>query len=248
MLDRRHVLLTAGSALAFAGTAAAKPARHAAHPAHAKATGGADAQLKAAFDDFFAKLLVESPETVTALGLDKGPHADAKSKLGKGSLADIERRKRETAAQLARLRGIDRKALSGMAAVNYDSVFYDLETTDRINRRFHYGSEGGGSPYVLSQITGAWQGVPDFLDSQHTIETRADCEAYIARLGEFARQMHEEVDAVRRDVALGVIPPDFSIDGALSGMKTLHAPTDKSSLVRSVADRARAKGIPGDWG
>ena len=238
MPDRRQVLLTAGATLALAGTTTKS----------AWAQGaGAESQLKAAFDDFFDQLLAESPEITTALGLDKGPHADAKSKLSRGAQADVERRRRETAAQLARLRGIDRKALTGMAAVNYDSVLYDLDTTDRVNKRFKYGSEGGGSPYVVSQITGAWQSVPDFLDSQHTIETRADCEAYIARLGEFARQLDEDSDAVRRDVAAGVIPPDFCIAGALSGMKTLHAPAGKSTLVTSLAERAKAKGIDGDW-
>src|SRR5204862_5207330 len=134
----------------------------------------------------------------------------------------------------------DRKALSGMAAVNYDSVFYDLETTDRGNRRFVYGHEGANSPYVISQITGAYSDVPDFLDSQHTIETRADCEAYVARLSEFARLMDDEVERTRRDVGLGVIPPDFAITGALNQMKVLHAPADKSSLVSSLADRAKA--------
>jgi uncharacterized protein (DUF885 family) len=237
MLDRRRLLLTAAST----GLVAASP-KH-----KGKAAGGAGAQLQKAFDDFFATLLRESPETTTALGLDKGEHAAAKSKLSRGAEGDIERRRRETAQQLARLRGIDRKALRGMAAVNYDSVLYDLDTTNRVNQRFKYGSEGGGSPYVLSQITGAWQNVPDFLDSQHTIETRADCEAYIARLGEFARQIDEDTEAARRDVGLGVVPPDFCIAGALGGMKTLHAPADKSSLVSSVADRAKAKGIAGDW-
>src|SRR6185437_13607097 len=87
----------------------------------------------------------------------------------------------ENGAQTARLRAIDSKALTGMPAVHYDSVFYDLEISDEGNRRFNYGT--GGSPYVVSQITGAWQDAPDFLASQHTIDTRADCEAYIARLG-----------------------------------------------------------------
>jgi uncharacterized protein (DUF885 family) len=236
VLDRRQVLLTATASLTLAGASQAQPSKP-----------GVEAQLNKAFDDFFAEALSESPELATALGLDKGEHADAKAKLSQGSLADIARRRAENAAQLARLRGIDRKALHGMPAVNYDSVLYDLDMTDRANRRFAYGSEGGGSPYVLSQITGAWQNVPDFLDSQHTIETRADCEAYVARLGEFARQMDEELVTVRRDVALGVVPPDFCIAGALSGMKTLHAPAEKSTLVSSVADRAKAKGIAGDW-
>ncbi|HEX5262320.1 MAG TPA: DUF885 family protein, partial [Phenylobacterium sp.] len=35
--------------------------------------------------------------------------------------------------------------------------------------------------------------------------------------------------------------------GALDQMKTLHAPADKSTLVSSLVDRAKAKGIAGDW-
>jgi uncharacterized protein (DUF885 family) len=233
MLNRRVVLLSAGAAVAVSGAARAQGAP------------GAEAQLNKAFDDFFNQALDESPELATSLGLDKGARAAEKSRLSRDSLADVDRHKRENAADLARLRNIDRKALTGMAAVNYDSVFYDLEASDRFYRSFAYGD--GNAPYVLSQITGAYSGVPDFLDSQHTIETRADCEAYVARLSEFARLMDQECERVRHDVGLGVVPPDFCISGALDQMKTLHAPADKSSLVASVADRAKAKGIAGDW-
>jgi uncharacterized protein (DUF885 family) len=233
LLSRRHVLLSAGATLAFAGVA------------KAQAPSGASAQLTKALDDIFAQQLKESPELATSLGLDTGANAAAKGKLHGGSLADVARYRRETAENLARLRGIDRKPLTGMPAVNYDAVIYDLKTQDEGNRRFAYGS--GTAPYVLSQIDGAYTYIPDFLDSQHTIETRADCEAYVSRLGEFARLMDDELERAHHDVGLGVIPPDFAIAGALGQMKTLHQPADKSSLVASVADRARAKGIAGDW-
>jgi len=233
-IDRRGFLATtAGASLAFAaGRAAAAP-------------GDAEVQLNKAFDDIFNQSLDASPEQVTGLGLDKGPRATAKFKLHDASLAEVERRTAQTTANLARLRGIDRKALTGMAAVNYDCVLYNLDAADRGNRRFAYPT--GNSPYVLSQISGAYQGTPDFLDSQHTIATKEDCEAYLARLGEFARVMDEECERVRHDVGLGVIPPDFCITGALAQMKTLHAPADRSTLVSSVARRAKAKGIDGDW-
>jgi uncharacterized protein (DUF885 family) len=233
VLSRRNVLLTAGASLAFAGAARGQAAK------------GPEARLNAAFDDFFNQALDDGPELVTSLGLDKGARAGAKARLHQGSLAAVERYHRQNTAQLNRLKAIDRKPFSGMAAVNYDSVLYDLETSERGNRRFKYG--GGSSPYVLSQITGAWQDTPDFLASQHTIETAADCEAYVARLGEFARLMDQEIERVRHDVSLGVVPPDFCIAGALSGMKTLHAPAGQSSLISSLAERAKAKGIAGDW-
>src|SRR5690606_2810503 len=102
-------------------------------------------------------------------------------------------------------KAIDRGRLSGMAAVNYDTLLFDLQTTDDANRRFPYGGQGAGSPYVLSQINGAYQELPDFLATQHTIETRADAEAYVARLVEFARVMDEEIEHARRDAGLGVV-------------------------------------------
>ena len=236
MLDRRQLLISAAAGAALAARdAAAAPA------------AGPAASLAKALDDFFAQDLAESPELATQLGLDKGPHADAKAKLHQAGVADLDRDKHQTAAQLARLRAIPRQPLSGMDAVNYDCVLYDLDTTDRGSQRFVYGHEGANAPYVLSQITGSYQEIPDFLDSAHTIETRADCEAYVARLSEFSRLMDQEVERVRRDVGLGVVPPDFAIDQTLKQMQTLHAPADQSSLVSSVVDRAKAKGIAGDW-
>ena len=235
MLSRRHVLLSAGATLALAGASSAQ------------AASGAEAELNKTLDDIFTQALNDNPELSTSLGLDTGARAADKSKLHRASVADLDRARKQTADQLARMRAIDRKALTGMPAVNYDSVFYDLTTTDRGNKRFVYGQEGAGSPYILSQINGAYQEVPDFLDSQHTIATRADCEAYVARLDEFARLMDDEVERTRRDVGLGVIPPDFAINGALGQMKVLHATPDKSSLVQSVVSRAKAKGIDGDW-
>ena len=233
MLNRRNVLLSAGATLALAGAT------------RASAAEGPEAQLNKAMDDFFAQQLDESPELATSLGLDKGARAASKSKLHKGSLADRARYKAETAENLARLGAIDRKPLTGMSAVNYDSVIYDLKSQDRIGKRFDFGSQT--APYGLSQIDGGYTYVPDFLSSQHTIETAADCEAYVARLSEFARLMDDEVECVRHDVGKGVIPPDFAIAGALGQMKTLHAPPEQSSLISSLVDRAKAKGIAGDW-
>ncbi len=239
MLNRRHVLLTAGASLALAGTAARAAAPD-------SKGGGAEAQLNKLLDQFFTVELDESPELSTSFGLDVGPRKADKSKLSHSSIAQQQHDIALNTEQLAQLKAIDRKALTGMAAVNYDCVLYGLEINERGNRSFVYGG-GVGSPYVISQITGAWSGVPDFLDSQHTIETRDDCEAYLSRLNAFARQMDEECERVRRDVGLGVIPPDFAVAGAISQMKTLHAPADKSTLVSSLVDRAKAKAIAGDW-
>ncbi len=234
MQNRRQLMIAAGGLAALAATRA-----------YAQPLTGAEAQLARFLDEVFKETLDDSPELVTSLGLDKGERAAAKARLHDASLAGLERQKAKTADQLRRLRAIDRKQLSGMAAVNYDTLLFELETTDEGYRRFAYPT--GGSPYVLAQICGSWQEVPDFLDSQHSVETREDAQAYIARLEAFAANMDAEVERVRRDVGLGVIPPDFAIVGALAGMKVLRQPPDKSTLVTSLADKAKKANLPGDW-
>jgi uncharacterized protein (DUF885 family) len=235
LLNRRKLLFSAAAGAALAGRAAAQP------------QANAGQKLSEALDTFFVQTLDESPETATSLGLDIGPRAAQKAQLHDGSLGALDRYRRETAERLAVMRSIDRKALSGMPAVNYDAIHYSLEITDRANRRFADGDEGAGAPYVLSQIDGAYQYVPDFLDSQHTIDNSADCDAYLGRLEAFARLMDQDVERARRDVGLGVIPPDFAITAALGQMKVLHASPEASSLVTSLAVRARARGLTGDW-
>jgi uncharacterized protein (DUF885 family) len=232
MLNRRHFCWSSAT-LVLAGMAG-----------RVGAAVGVSAELAATFADFFATALDDSPTLVTSLGLDRDGRTVAKSRLDDASLAAVERHKRIVGQQLGRLNTIDRRQLRGSDAINYDAVHYGLAESDAVNRRFNYGSEG---PYVISQINGAYSWVPDFLDSQHTIETVADCDAYLARLDGFARLMDQEIERVRHDAALGVIPPDFAIAGALAQMTVLQAPADRSTLVTSLAIRAAGKGIAGPW-
>ncbi len=233
MHTRRQILAQS----AAAATAFAAPAFAQSDPA---------AQLNLFLDQMFNDYLDHSPELVTSLGLDKGARASAKAQLSDASLAGAAKDKARTADQLRRLKAIDRRALSGMGAINYDTLLFDLQGRDDANRAFQYGS-GAGAPYIVAQNSGSWHRVPDFLESQHSIATREDCKAYIARLEAFARVLDEESERVRHDAGLGVTPPDFALRGALAGMRILRAEPDKSSLVTAFAQKAAAKGIAGDW-
>jgi uncharacterized protein (DUF885 family) len=155
--------------LAAAGAAALAPA--------AVATTPEDGKLRAVFDRIFEENLDNSPEAVTALGLDKGERAAAKSKLNGASVQDLDADKDRTAAQLKLLKTVDRARLSPAEAANYDAVLFTLAGDEAAGRKYAYGYEGAGQPYVLSQLTGAYQDIPDFLGTQHTIETKADADA-----------------------------------------------------------------------
>jgi uncharacterized protein (DUF885 family) len=233
MLDRRDLLASSAALLAC--------------PRAALAVGGGGA-LNTLFDQFMKENLDNSPMTVTSLGLDTGARAYQKSQIDDASLAGIAKSKAITASQLARLRAVDRGSLTAKGKVSYDVVMYGLASGADANKRFAYGPGGAGQPYILSQLTGSYSEGPSFLDTQHIIATKADADAYLARLGDFAVTMDQEIEAARHDIALGVVPPDFALAKTLSQMKDLRAPTpEKSSLVESVVRRTKEKNIAGDW-
>jgi uncharacterized protein (DUF885 family) len=235
-MDRRTMMI--GSA--FAALAAA---------ARALPQGADNSKLlNALFDQFMTENLDISPLFVTSLGMDTGARARQKSEIDDGSEAGIERQKALTASQVARLRAFDRASLSASAAISYDVVMYGLRTNDEANKAFRYGTGGAGQPYVLCQLDGSYQQLPSFLDNQHTIETKADVDAYIARLAGFATLLDQEVEVARHDLAMGVTPPDFALVKTLTQMQALRMPPpEKSPLTTSVVRRAGEKKIPGDY-
>lgn len=246
MIDRRQfVLSTAAAAIAAAGTgplAAAAPA--------APATGGPeDKALLTLLDAFFYEGVDESPENATSLGLDKGARAGLKAKLDDRSEAERTRALARAEDRLKRLRAIDRAKLTPANQINYDVI--DWSTTRRVanGRRFFYGNGGWGGPYVLSQLTGAYQDIPDFLDSQHAIATKQDADAYLARLDAFATAIDQDTARQRDNAARGVFAPDFALDLALGQMNALRGrPAAETVLVASIARRTGEKGIAGTWG
>jgi uncharacterized protein (DUF885 family) len=244
--DRRQ-FLAAASALIAAAVAAALPRRvSAAAPAPPPQSGDAAARLDALFEVFMDERLSRNPELVTSLGLDKGKYAWAKSKLTEDSLQRARELKQENASRLQRLKAFGRDSLRGSDLANYDAVAYQMETIV-LTEPFDYGDLG--RPYVVSQLTGAYQSVPTFLDRQHQIADKADADAYLARLRAFAVVLDQETERVRHDAGLKVVPPDFIIDRTLEQLQALRevAPAE-SILSTSVATRTQKLGIAGSYG
>jgi len=241
MLDRRTLL---ASAAAFSAAPAFDNLFTPAEAAPSN-TGGS---LNALFDQFMTENLDNSPMTVTSLGLDKGARAAQKSRLDDVSPAGLAKTRAITKSQLARLQAFNRSALGPKDQVSYDVVLYGLQASNESNARFAYGTPGGGQPYQLCQLAGIYSQGPSFLDTQHIIETKADADAYLARLEAMAITMTQEIEAARQDIGLRVVPPDFALAKTLLQMNQLRAPApDKSTLVESLVRRTREKHIAGDW-
>jgi uncharacterized protein (DUF885 family) len=216
--------------------------------ANAAAASGEAAKMYTLFDAAMAHALRTQPELTTALGLDKDDLAWTKFELTDLSSLALAANEETTATQLNALRAIQRSQLTGMDAVNYDTMEFQLALTVEADRKFKYGAGGGGFPYVLSQLSGAYRDVPDFLDTQHGIDVKSDADAYLARMNAFARQLDQENELARRDAALGVIPPDFVLDKTLLQIKAFLSSTDETApLVQSLVRRTREKSIPGNW-
>lgn len=236
VIDRRDFLLS---------TAAAGLAGSAAWPAFAAINPG----LKAVLDQIANEALKESPETFSYLGLDSGANAWARGRLADRSaaarartLADIPRYR----AMLASVAG----PLTGQDKILHASVDYAL-ASGAAGGRFAYGTAdtfGGGKPYVISQQDGAYQFIPEFLDSVHRVENWADAEAYLSRLAAFATALDQETEQARHDAGLGVIAPDFALDTAIAQMKALRAvPAGEARMVKSLVRRTAEQKIGGDW-
>ena len=235
-VTRRHMLL-GGAALGLAASPLAALAQ-------SKAVN--DPRLAKLLDAFVEEMLAAAPETATSLGMDKGPRAALKRQISDQSLAGRAKELAGLADRAKRLKAIPRDSLSGRDLTIYDSVLYAQEVSAE-GARFAYGRDFA-TPYVVSQQDGAVVNGGEFLNAQHTIETRDDAEAYLTRLELMARTLDSETERTRDAAGKGVILPDFLLATALAQATALAGQEPGASrLVGSLVERTRAKGIEGDW-
>jgi uncharacterized protein (DUF885 family) len=238
-LNRREFLSTAAILSTFGTAAFAAPA--------------GDAPLNALFDRLSEALLADSPESATALALDRGKRAALKARLSDASWAHVSQDHVFCADWLAKFKAIPDAGLSPEAALNKAVTQYALEL-GRDGGRFAFGQNTlyatmneNTSPYVVSQQGGSFVNTVEFLDSQHSIETKADADAYLSRMEAFASVLDQETDRVRRDAGQGVLLPDFLAKTALGQQERfLKLPAAQQRIVLSLATRAKAKGL-GDY-
>jgi uncharacterized protein (DUF885 family) len=244
-MDRRQFLSSATAAAAIPLAASAFPAK--AFAAVQAGSGAGDAALNAAFDKIFMETMKDNPGFATSLGLDKGDLAYLRSTFDPKPYDQARREDvAHTQAALALLRPIDPATLSQPAALNREIVLYGLEQNLVAYPKF--GISSVQNPYDISQQDGIYFGIPDFLNSTHPVENAADAEAYLSRLSEFAKLLDYETQDQRAQAARGYLAPAWSLDLALGQIgKLRNQPAASNGLVTSLADRAKAKNIAGDW-
>ena len=251
MITRRDALaglaVTAGT-LALPASASALAA--------AAAKGGVSVQARATklLDGIAWRLLGESPEGATSLGLDTGAHAALRRKLADRSPAGVARQAAMLRADLRKVEGIPANAVDAQTQTSL-AVVKSAYRTALDGYALPYGDVAVGgwrnTPYVVIQNVGAYLDTPRFLDGDHPVRNAADAEAYLSRLSQMPALLDGELARVKSASRKGLIAPDFLLDKAITQMeRTLaDAAAGKSGLVHSLQSRTLTipGTIPGFW-
>lgn len=223
-------------------------------PAAARAQGLGTPADKAFFeqlDSFTDEILTQNPETATQLGLDHGKLAALRSELSENTDASEAKFDATIRSVHDLMTQTNRSKLSPFLQTRYDTMKYATER-GLDGTQFKYGGGaasgffGGTGPYPVTQQNGAVGSVPDFLVSAHDVKSKADAEAYLARVAAFARQIEQETVQIKEKAAIGVVPPRFVADNAMGILKGFRAtPAAQQTLVTNLEEKAKKLGLSG---
>ena len=248
----RPIEITRRQTVAALAASVALPALAKASPAFAQGTARAsDAEAGALLDSIANNYLQLNPEAATSLGIDIGPRASLRAMLGDHSIAGQRRVAETVKIDLARIEALDESSLSFPVRTSVEVVKSAYRTALE-GFAFPYGDVAVGgyrnTPYAVIQNVGAYIDTPNFLDTDHPIETASDAEAYLSRLSQYPRQLDGELERLRSARAQGVVPPNFLLDKTLGQLAiSVKGAQDGGALVDSLVRRTNAKAIAGDW-
>lgn len=239
LTDRRRLLQAGAASGAFFAMAG---------PGRALAATPADAALEALLQRHTEAFLRRSPEEATGNGFDMGANAFLRSRLDDRSLSARSGDQAAVKQALRELRAVPTTGLSPRAMLDRDVALYVYETLDRLLGFYGYADMNlRPSPYVVSQMNGAYYWLPDFIGSRHPITDGADADAWFERLGALAVALDQESERIVHDAGIGVVPPDFVIAKTIAQVKGLRdRPPLESALMAPALKRLIALGREGD--
>ncbi|RZJ18401.1 MAG: DUF885 domain-containing protein [Brevundimonas sp.] len=218
----RRLLISSAAALALmAGPALAQ--QGATPPANEPAPAqvqNEDARLASFFDQAFQERIALSPQSMTSLGIKTDY-----DKLDDVSDAAAERALALQEDQLARMKaGFDPARLSEQSRLSWRLFEYGVEQARLSNRWRDWGFQfaANGNPTT---------GLPVFLINNHRIDSVADAEAYVARIGEAERYMGQVATTLKARAAGGVVSPRFVFEPSLANTRAVisGAPFDSAA-------------------
>ena len=195
-----------------------------------------DTMLRAQLDTF--------PESATRLGLDSGDHIARRSRLDAASADALGAYNRRQRGFAQALRDIDPRALSPMQQIDREAVLSQTEALLEGARLLPQGTPLDCQPYVVTQLSGAYQSLPDLLCTKHPLDSADDAHAFLARLAAFGPTLRDEAARIEADAAAGVLPPAFVIDTTVRQLqRLLDTAAADSPIVQALGQRTQAAQI-----
>jgi len=191
------------------------------------ASEGADARLRA--------LLERHAEALHRFG--SGPN----DPVGDRSLAGRARAHAENAARIKELNAIGRAALSPAARIDRDTAAFVYEILDdQLTRPGTVDLDLRPSPYVVSQMNGAYYWLPSRLGMRAGSPDAEDRQAYLDSIEALARGIDQESERIAHDAGQGVVPPSFVLDATLAQLRGLRdsAPETNPLLAPALGSHA----------
>mgnify|MGYP002784824367 CR=1 FL=1 len=204
--------------------------------------------------------LATAPEAATELGLSEDiAGAGYLSRLGDYGFDAHQAARQMNESFLQELKSHDRAKLSGVAATTYDVLRNAYEIAARRNQ-FPFGGAspfGAGlpnsgdawalTPYFMTQLTGPHLAIPRMLMTQHPVASKADGEAYVARLKDMPRALDGAAATIAADAAIGVLPPRFAVEGIIRNLEGFISDDAAANpLAKTLSEKLEAAGVSAD--
>ncbi len=204
----------------------------------AEARAAFDALVETATTEYFRR----SPESATYYGVSAdigGGDYNARWSLT-GALGRAEDRAFADSV-VARFEATDPDLLDGPRRITREVVLDQFAAALAVADAAGYGNVAPGSYtviYPITQLSGVHTEMPNLLQSAHPIADDQDAADYVSRLYGFGEVFDGVIENLQTDAAVGAVPPDFVIDGALEVVRTFTAPeVAEHPLYTTFADR-----------
>jgi uncharacterized protein (DUF885 family) len=217
----------------------------------ALAAPATEAQANALLGSIGEDLLRLQPTQATSLGIDTGKRASYRTRLEDRSAAGQARIAATLKADLARAEALDTSALPFPTRTSIEVVKSAYRTAlEGFAQPYGDVAVGGwrNTPYVVIQNVGAWLDIPQLLNNDQPLETKADADAYLSRLAELPKVLDGELGRLQAARRKGLVPPSFLIEKTIPAL-TMAAKDAASggAMVETLLKKTRAKGVTGDW-
>ena len=193
--------------------------------------------IKHIYERAFIELVLNSPETTTALGIPFFYD------LTKDQLDDI--------SDEAQWESFNEAKEDYQTLLSYD--FEDQSDENKLNTKIlkhfyeigFYQSVGlEGEPYQyhnypVNQMFGVQSGLPSMMASSHKLEEESDIEAYITRLTLFETKFSQLLEGLKIRESKGIIPPKFINDIVIEEMEGFVG-LKKTDLTETIITREEA--------